>query len=317
MIATRTDEVDDGALLDLFSTSAETVKKCIKNAPYICIPGQAGIARLYQGCCNDWTCPRCGEKRAKREYGRMVQGAREIAANRPLFMMTITCRGDVAVKESEENYLDWTHHFHKRCQDCCKYFGMEKPEYAAVIERQERGHLHTHYLTTFAPLDWFYIVDDYERYCRNVEILNRGLPKNMRFSPEKLKDIDHRQAFSMWLVFASVQSGLGAQVRIAIADVVEGASRYMAKYLFKAAQFTRFPKGLKRVRYSQGWPKLPEVEATSAFAVLKQADWTRVKLLDQQIECFGRDVFDRAANHLIVDAFYVDNDGNRRGVECL
>jgi hypothetical protein len=313
-ILTENDAQENPLLLDLFSTSQDTEKKCINNAPYICIPGENKTARLYQGCCNSWTCPRCGEKRAKYEYGRMVEGARELAKKTALYMLTITCRGDITVEESEEGYLEWTNKLHTNLRDYASYFQLTKPEYAAVVERQpNRGHLHTHYMITLAPLDAFFITDEYERYCQNVFMLNRSIPEEMRYSPDKLDDIDNRQMFSVWLSLSVVSAGLGVQVRLAVVDLVEGASRYIAKYLFKEMQFTKFPEGMKRIRYSHGWPKLPEFEATSAFVVLSHSDWMKIAHMGVEVECWGRDVYERALNHAAMNAFYLDKDGNKKG----
>ncbi len=300
------------AKLDLFSTT-QTKRterpKCHKNAPFICIPGDGHDAKLYQGCCNDWTCPRCGELRAKHEYGRIVEGARALQKERPLYMLTVTCRGDVSVSDAENGYLEWTNRLNTNVRTYAKRKQGVSVEYAAVLERQGRGHPHTHYLTTFCPPDAFFIVDEYERYCNEVQTLNRELPENMRFSPEKCENIDHRQLWSSWLSRACVKSGLGVQVRLAIADVVEGASRYIAKYLFKEAQLTTWPKGWRRVRYSRGWPKLPELEATSAFVVLTVGDWLRVMMLNKPVECFGETVYSKAINWQVFTAYYKTAEG--------
>lgn len=299
-------------LLDLFSTTQTTdfvPRICIHKAPYICIPGEGKDARLYQGCCNDWLCPRCGELRAKYEYGRIVEGARKLSASNKLYMLTVTCRGDISVEKSEAGYLEWTNRLNTNIAACSKRVLGTKPEYAAVIERQDRGHLHTHYITSFCPPDAFYITDEYERYCKNVEILNRSIPDNMRFSPEPLKGIDNRQMFSLWLCLAAVDAGLGVQIRMAVCDVIEGASRYIAKYLFKTLSVTQFPKGLRRVRYSRGWPKLPVNDATSAFPVLSAYDWSRVAG-QGGVECFGASVYDKAIRWQVFQAYYKDKEGN-------
>src|SRR4030042_2464971 len=92
--------------LDLFSTSQKESKICINHAPYICIPETDKPGHLSQGCCNDWTCPRCGELRAKHEYGRMVEGARTLVAEgKTLWFITITCRGDISLDMATGSYL--------------------------------------------------------------------------------------------------------------------------------------------------------------------------------------------------------------------
>lgn len=299
-----------GGLLDLFSTSQTTVK-CANNAPLIFVPTDAGKALLYQACCNSWNCPRCGEKRAKYEYGRMVTGARKLAENGKLYMMTITCRGDISVEESEAGYLEWTNRLHANITQNSKRKNGAAVSYAAVVERQKRGHLHTHYLTTFCPSDAYYITDHYGRYCEEVATLNRELPANMRFSPAALETIDNRQMFSLWLSRACVSAGLGVQVRMAVCDVVEGASRYIAKYLFKSIKEVEFPRKMKRVRYSRNWPKLPQIEATSAFAVMSRNDWYKVMRAGVPVECFGKDIADKAANHMVSGAYFINSNGDK------
>jgi len=50
----------------------------------------------------------------------------------------------------------------------------------------------------------------------------------------------------------------------------------VAKYLFKQTALDTWPKGWKRIRYSQNWPKLTERENPTAFPVITWADWHRV-----------------------------------------
>lgn len=282
------------SLLDLFSTSQSQGKKCYKNAPFICIPPDGEKhGQLYQTCCNDWLCPRCGEYRAKFEYGRMVEGARKLAATMTLYMMTVTLPGTLGAEVADKSYLTRTNRLHSNIRYRAKTDGLNW-HYAAVTERQRRGHPHTHYLTTFCPKDAYYIVDDYTRYCKDVKTVNAEIPQEMRYTPEPVKDIDHRQMFSIWLSLASVKAGLGVQCRMAVADVVEGASRYMAAYLFKQTAFQQWPKGWKRVRYSQNWPKMPHDATTTAFPVLSAHDWAKVAALRGTIETKSPDVYRRA-----------------------
>jgi hypothetical protein len=78
---------------------------------------------------------------------------------------------------------------------------------------------------------------------------------------------------SNWLAAQVERSGLGREYDISFVGTVEGASRYVAKYLFKDTVFTdKWPKGWKRVRYSQSFPKMPERE-TNAICLLSREDW--------------------------------------------
>lgn len=300
-------------LLDLFSIRQSNPLKCIYNAPHICIPPKDGRpGYLSQTCCNHWDCPRCGQLRAKHEYGRMVVGARKLAEAGKLYMMTVTLPGDISLLDGEADYYEKTNRLHASINYYAKKHEIPWA-YAAVTERQKRGHPHSHYISMFCPLDAFYIVDDYERYCDAVHRVNAQIPKQMRHSPELLKDIDHRQMYSEWLSLACVKAGLGVQCRLAIADLVEGASRYIAKYLFKTAMFEVWPPKWRRVRYSNNWPGMPEFATTDAFPVISRADWTRVALLPGAIEISSPAVYELAMRHLCLNV--VCNSANAYDLE--
>lgn len=271
-------------LLDLFSTSQTNQAKCKNNAPFICIPPEGKPGLLIQACCNDWTCPRCGAMRAKYEYGRMVEGARTLAKDHHMYFLTITCTGTITLEESEATYLDCTNRLLTAFRLHIKRSGGFWA-YAAVTERQpERRHPHSHYMTTFAPTDAFFILEDYERYKHEVKEINAQIPLEMRFSPVPEEDIQSMDMFSRWLSLAAVKVGLGVQCRISAVDQVEGVSRYLAKYLFKEMVSTTWPDGWKRVRYSQSWPKLPDKAPSDAFPVVRRADWLKVAELRGTVE---------------------------------
>lgn len=260
-------------LLDLFSTSQTFQEKCINHAPFLCIPQDGDRPGYFaQGCCNDWLCPRCGRLRAKHEYGRMVVGARELAKDHQLWFITLTCPGDIGLEDAERSYLENTN----RLLTAWRTHATRKKiawHYAAVTERQRRGHPHSHLLTSFAPADKFCSFDEYQRYVEDVNTINSEIPENMRFSAQDRQDLTFLDYHSSYLMLSSVKAGLGVQCRISIVDSPEAASRYIAKYLFKESAREIWPKGWKRVRYSQNWPKLPEKHNPAAFIVLSAWDW--------------------------------------------
>jgi hypothetical protein len=79
-------------------------------APHICYQKPDGFWYIMQGCCNHWNCPRCGHIRAREEYGRIVQGAKDIEEQgKPMYFWTLTCRGkELSSAEAEKGYLKWT-----------------------------------------------------------------------------------------------------------------------------------------------------------------------------------------------------------------
>lgn len=250
---------------------------CINHAPFIAIPPKDGQpARVFSGTCNNWNCPRCGVLRAQEEYARICEGVKDLMADgHRLYMVTITCRGDQTVKQAEDAYLDATNRFvtvwRKRAKAENRMWA-----YVAVTERQKRGHPHSHMIATYLPPDAFFIHDDYQRYVREVARLNRQLPLNMRFSPRKPNKIKDYEMFSYWLSMRAFMSGLGVQISIGRVQSPKAVVLYLAKYLFKSAQQTEWPKGWRRVRYSRSWSKLERENDTEAFPLLSREDWNRL-----------------------------------------
>lgn len=262
-------EPDD--LLDLFSTSPTkedlcsdfSSQKCSYRAPYFAYKSPQNAWAVTQGNCHHWDCPRCGIGRAKQEYGRIVEGCRILAKKQRITFITITCKGrELTHEQAEAGYLGWTNRFLDACRAKCKRSGSEWV-YVQVTERQKRGHPHSHILTTFDPSDTY----------------SGSVSKWVTF-PDGSRRSERKAALrSDWLQDQVIRSGLGKQYDISFVQTVEGASRYVAKYLFKPTIFeTVWPKGWKRVRYSQSFPKLAERD-TDAFVLLKRADWR--KLIDK------------------------------------
>lgn len=200
--------------------------------------------------------------RARHEYGRIVEGIRKLAETDQIWFITITCRGrEMSLKESEENYGIWTN----RMLDAWRLQSKrthQKWAYAQVTERQTRGHPHSHILTTFRPTD---LAIDWKRE---------------RVTVEGRQFMAFVSAYRSEYVGQSVvRAGLGGQYDITQAGSVEAVSRYVAKYLFKDNIFNdRWPKGWKRVRYSQSFPKLRR-DKSDAFVLLKRDDWQRLARL--------------------------------------
>jgi hypothetical protein len=195
--------------------------------------------------------------RAKEEYGRIIEGCKEISEKTGLRFITITTKGRaLPLREAEENYLEWTNRFFDACRQKSKRSGQEW-HYVQVTERQKRSHPHSHILTTFDPGD-----------------LYTGYVQKWTTDPQKGRVVQSVPALrSDWLQAQVVRSGLGEQYDVSIVETVQAASRYVAKYLFKDSIFkTEWPPGWKRVRYSRNFPKLPK-RKTDAFILMTANDW--------------------------------------------
>lgn len=279
-----------GAALDLFSTSPTkedfcsdfSSQKCSYRAPYFAYQAEGKIWNVTQGNCHHWDCPRCGIGRAKQEYGRIVEGCRGLAKLSPIFFITITCKGrELGVKEAEEKYLTWTNRFLDACRARCKRAHGQWC-YVQVTERQKRKHPHSHILTTF-----------------NVGDIVAGTVKKFETTREgSRRYVEIETLRSDWLAQVVRRAGLGEQYDISRVETVEGASRYVAKYLFKDSIFTTdWPKRWKRVRYSQSFPKLQE-RKTDAFVLLQHEDWYRLASKAVVVNAVGYDAFAEARDQL-------------------
>jgi hypothetical protein len=256
------------ATLDLFSTSPTTALQerqaatspCIHNAPYFAYQTEQKRWHIKQGNCHHWDCPRCGLGRAKQEYGRMVNGCRVLAEKHDLYFITITCKGkEISHEYAEENYGEWTNRLLDACRLQSKRAGNQW-HYVQVTERQKRLHPHSHFITTYAPPD------------AKVTVVRQ----KKKQESGQYKVVVSKSLRSDWFEGALKKAGLGNQYDITRVESAEGASRYVAKYLFKPTIFTAdWPKGWKRIRYSQSFPDATERE-TNAIVLLTQEDWYKL-----------------------------------------
>jgi len=256
------------ATLDLFSTSPTTALQeryasnsvCVYKAPYFAYQTEQKTWHITQGNCHHWDCPRCGLGRAKQEYGRMVEGCTKLAELYSLYFITITCKGkEITHEYAEENYGKWTNRLLDACRSQSKRKSLQW-HYVQVTERQKRLHPHSHFITTYCPPDVS------KRIVRTWKLQADGSKKRVERSSLR----------SVWFEGQLTRSGLGEQYEITAVQSAEGASRYVAKYLFKPSIFTAdWPTGWKRIRYSQSFPEAEERE-TNAIVLLTQGDWYKL-----------------------------------------
>jgi len=266
--------IAESPYLDLLSTSQTAFErfskkdvtcafpKCSYFAPYFAYANGEKSYGVVQGCCNHWDCPRCGIQRAKSEYGRIVVGIEALAQTNLICFITITCRGkDVSKETAENSYLLWTNRFLTACRSKALRCDREW-YYVQVTERQKRGHPHSHILTTFYPND-----------------LRQGFKVNWKHEGGLLVSERIPCLRSAWLQSEAICAGLGSEYDVSMVKTAAAASRYVAKYMFKPSMFgTHWPKGWKRVRYSQNFPTLPTRE-TNAFILMSGADWDKLAQL--------------------------------------
>lgn len=260
---------------ELEQSHAVQADRCENGAPFIFFVDNLGKARIVQGCCNNWQCARCGQIRARHEYGRIVNGARQLAAaGHDLYFWTLTCRGrELSLEAAEANYYNWTNKLLTYMRRDCKGNGQFWA-YAQVTERQQRQHPHSHLISTYAPSD----------AIPSIKIKN-DVPREVLVS-KRFAELNER-------------AGLGSQHEITHIDIPEAVAVYVSKYLFKDSASTIWPKGWKRVRYSRTWPKLPDRHADIAWPLITMADWQRVQALDMTVYADSQVTLEAAYARLI------------------
>lgn len=266
------------------------LEKCDNGAPFIFYVDNAGRGRVVQGCCNSWTCARCGHLRALHEYGRMVEGAKQLdKAGHPLYFLTLTCRGaDMPLETANRDYMKWTN---RLLTNCRTEFKRRNGDwfYVQVTERQRRGHPHSHLITTYRPKD--------AQLVQTGAVLSSGMLA-------KRECLD-----SAWLVSAAEMAGLGRMVDLTEIRNPAAVAVYVAKYLFKDALQTAWPKGWKRIRYSQSWPKLQRPKPTLAFPLIRFADWQRLETLGMTVYADSEATLEAAYARLVTCVVYKQKSG--------
>lgn len=289
--------------LDLYSTSQTRLtlpnshlqEKCSYGAPYIATQIQGRTYSVKQANCNHWDCPKHGILRAKAEYWRIVKGAEALGnEGKKLYFVTITTRGkSLSVQEAETQYLSWTNRLLTNLrQQTARHGGYWC--YCQVTERQERRHPHSHILTTYAPKDLV------EGATLKWEVGKNG--KQSYWKDALRSDV---------LQSAVCSAGLGEQYDITEVRSASAVARYIGKYLFKQTLLTAWPKGWRRVRYSQNWPKEPQ-EKTDAFPLITSDDWKKLGKLAATVITENQDSADYVAWALYRSPTIVVKHKNKR-----
>jgi len=275
------DLAENAAFILERSKAEQRDEKCINRCPYIFYRETTGTAHVVQGCCNDWTCPRCGHIRARQEYAKILNGANVLAEQAmPLYFWTLTCRGkELSLWDAEKGYLKWTDRLLTAARNKAKRAGQSW-QYVQVTERQRRQHPHSHLIVTYCP-------EGSVSVCKAEHLPNGRIAK-------------HDTLWSEWLVNASSRAGLGTECEISLIRSPQAVAVYVAKYLFKDAVTTKWPKGWKRVRYSQSWPERPKRVVMDAFPLIKLKDWQRMDNLGITVHADSEETYYAALARLIM-----------------
>lgn len=212
----------------------------------------------------------------------MVYGAETLQKQgHTLYFITLTCRGSgMSIEQAESDYYKWTTRLLNASRnDTRRRHGAW--HYCQVTERQKRLHPHSHLISTF-------------------------LPKDARTSFKVLPGGQRREVIlSDWFEARCVSAGLGHIYEITEVRSAKGVASYVAKYLFKDAMSTKWPKGWRRIRYSRSWPRETKTNIDDGWALLNKVDWLRVKQLQRTIRtsspCVYNDALDNRLSTVILE----------------
>ncbi len=253
--------------------SMKSASQCKSNPPHIFFVIN-GKSYINQGCCNSWECPRCGTIRAKEEYRKIIYGSEKMAEmGHKLYFVTLTCRGkELSLNAAEGGYYKWT----TRLLNACRYHSRKHKShwaYCQVTERQKRQHPHSHIITTYLPKDAIAV----------TKTAKNGKQREIMYSE--------------WFIRRNVSAGLGSQCEITEVKSAKGVASYIAKYLFKDAIKTKWPKGWRRIRYSRSWPREEKTIIDDGWPLMSKGDWYRVKQRQVKVTVNSISVYADAKNN--------------------
>lgn len=179
-------------------------------------------AIYVQGRCKLWSCPECGPLNAATWVARVIHGIHWYIDNgHPnWYLMTITAnRKWRGTASSLKNLRGGWRRLAQRI-----YRKAGKSRYVRFFEHHKDGSLHMHYLTT------------------------AELPYTIG------KDGKWR---SKWLKDSAKKCGMGYNTDYRECKNPAIAGGYAAKYLAKTLEKRSWPKDIRRVQASRGWPGLP------------------------------------------------------------
>lgn len=184
----------------------------------------------------------------------------------------------MTLEQAEADYLKWTNKLLTYLRRDCK--ADDQPwAYAQITERQKRLHPHSHMIGTYNPPDG-------KRETRTKAGKEREVITSKR------------------IALLNERAGLGPQYEITEIQTPEAAAVYVSKYLFKDSMTTQWPKGWRRVRYSQSWPRLPERKPADGYPLLKMSDWLRMQAENPKVYADSQVTLEAAYARLITCVIY-------------
>ena len=177
-----------------------------------------------------WSCPECGVWNAARWVARVAHGVQVYmdAGETDWYLITVTAHGDWrGTASSLKNLRGGWRRLAQRI-----YRLNRDSKYVRVYEHHKDGSLHLHFIATWK--------------------LPHTVDKNGKWR-------------SKWLKDASKKSGMGFKTDYRPIENPAIAATYTAKYLAKTLEKRTWPRSLRRIQTSHGWPALPVLPDKSGY----------------------------------------------------
>lgn len=213
----------------------------------------------YRPDCKLWSCPACAIKNRKRWIARVAHGANQLALRgEALTFITLSHnRYDTIEKAWSESTSRWTKLYARMKRTC------PDMQYVIVPELHKSGKPHWHILTDFeSPETYREVIDGKRITTKNTRVKAKGDRKMWKW----FKDVPHACGFG----YMNDAQELGR-------NVIQAAA-YVSKYLAKNTGENSLPEGTRRIRVSQNFPDLPELERDY---LAQEYDWIIAHTADE------------------------------------
>lgn len=195
----------------------------------------------YRPDCKLWSCSACAIKNRRRWVARVAHGANAMAlAGKALTFITLSHnKYDTIERAWRESTPRWTKLYARMKRTC------PDMQYVIVPELHKSGKPHWHILTDFeSPLTYREVINGKRTTTKNTRVKAKGNRKMWKW----FKDVPHAVGYG----YMNDAQELGR-------NVIQAAA-YVSTYLGKNTHENALPEGVRRIRVSQNFPELPEVE---------------------------------------------------------
>ncbi len=204
-------------------------------------------AVYIQARCKMWSCASCGHRNAAQWTARVIQGINHYSGQ--WYFMTLTAhrywRGEI--RSLINLRQGWTKLYHRFLRMVGKF------HYIKIYEHHKDGSLHLHLLTDL-KLAYKYSMKQSKKTGQLIKVYRSKVLKDM-----------------------AAQCGIGYKADYQPLENTGLAAWYLTKYLHKSIGKSDFPRSLRRIQASTGWPKLPEKGGDSLLS------WSYIKNRDHML----------------------------------